>query len=364
MKILIVEDEKSNIEEIERIILSSGQDIELLGVMNPYEALEAVKSTVFDAVFLDIQMPEMNGLTLAEKISSIQPALPFVFITAYNHYATEAFELMAMDYILKPIRPERLLKVIARIPIAEKRISATKGLSKEMRIRAFGGLRLFNEMGEIYWDRPKTRELFALLLMNRGELVSKDLLCDELWPALDLNRALANLQVTVCRLRKSLSEFSREMVSVKYINNYYSLTLRDVTFDAARFDIQCNATDEPALIETNKLYVGEFYGPDGWLWSESVRVEYFKKYIRATKALANLFTARGMLEKAEAVLRTAVVNYEPEDNLCKLFLSVSSALNGKKGLTSAYRLLAVRYDDILGIQVPREVIQEYDRLKI
>lgn len=363
MKILIAEDEKSNIEEIERIIAGLNQDIEVFAYLNPFDALYSANSNIYDLALLDIQMPEMNGLTLAENISAIQPSLPVVFISAYNNYATEAFELKAADYILKPIRSERLVKIISGIKYAEKRSIPAIEYSKKMIIRSFGGLRIFNEIGEIYWDRPKTRELFALLLMNKGKRVNKELICDELWPKLDSTRALANLQVTVCRLRKTIGVFSREMVTVKYVNNYYCLTLGDVSYDADQFDLQCNSNEEIELNRANQLYGGSFFGPDGWLWSEPARADYFKKYIRLTKALADHYLRKGMTERAESVLRQAVVSHEPDDNLSKLLLLISYMLDGSKGLLNTFRLLSVRYDDELGIKVPREVVQEYERLR-
>ena len=85
MKILIVEDEISNIEEIERIIAGMNQDIEVFFYLNPFDALNTLKTNIFDLGLLDIQMPGMSGLTLAENISVIQPSMPIVFITAYNN---------------------------------------------------------------------------------------------------------------------------------------------------------------------------------------------------------------------------------------------------------------------------------------
>ena len=69
-----------------------------------------------DIVFLDIQIPEINGIELAEQLLEMKPKLSIVFVTAYDNFAIKAFELNALDYILKmPVRKERLLNTVERI---------------------------------------------------------------------------------------------------------------------------------------------------------------------------------------------------------------------------------------------------------
>ena len=68
-----------------------------------------------DIVFLDIQIPEINGIELAEQLLEMKPKLSIVFVTAFDNFAIKAFELNALDYILKPVRKERLLNTVERI---------------------------------------------------------------------------------------------------------------------------------------------------------------------------------------------------------------------------------------------------------
>lgn len=82
---------------------------------NPLEALERVDALKADAAFLDIEMPGMDGLELAGRLMDRQRRLEVVFVTAYNEYAVEAFELHALDYLLKPVMKERLQKTMRRL---------------------------------------------------------------------------------------------------------------------------------------------------------------------------------------------------------------------------------------------------------
>ena len=87
-------------------LLSDESDIEVIGecATGP-QAISAIETTSPDLVFLDIQMPQMNGLELARTLGETMPAV--VFITAYDEYALRAFEVHALDYVLKPFSAER-----------------------------------------------------------------------------------------------------------------------------------------------------------------------------------------------------------------------------------------------------------------
>src|SRR5699024_10415720 len=85
-----------------------------------------------DVLFLDIEMPNTNGLELAEKIIEVNPNIEIVFVTAYNEYAVQAFEVNALDYLLKPVKTERLAKTLARL---DENNDSKKSLSEQRQLR-------------------------------------------------------------------------------------------------------------------------------------------------------------------------------------------------------------------------------------
>lgn len=110
--VLIIDDERSSREEIKRA-LTNYPDFTVVGeAENADDAKQLIENQQPDLIFLDIQMPERSGFDLLE---SLDHAPAVIFTTAYNQYATQAFEVNALDYLLKPIREERFAKAIEKI---------------------------------------------------------------------------------------------------------------------------------------------------------------------------------------------------------------------------------------------------------
>jgi two-component system LytT family response regulator len=113
IRTLVVDDEPIARQRV-MSLLRDENDIEVIGEYSSgHEALSAIEGTSPDLLFLDIQMPEINGLDLARIISaSGTPAV--VFVTAYDEYALGAFEVHALDYLLKPFSAERFRSAVSR----------------------------------------------------------------------------------------------------------------------------------------------------------------------------------------------------------------------------------------------------------
>jgi two-component system LytT family response regulator len=108
----IIDDEPHAIESITKHIQKT-PGLELMGTaVNPLVGIEAISDSPTDLVFLDIDMPQLNGLSVADLIG---PLTNIIFTTAFKEYAVEAFEKHAEDYLMKPITYERFLKCITRL---------------------------------------------------------------------------------------------------------------------------------------------------------------------------------------------------------------------------------------------------------
>src|ERR1700732_3399823 len=110
IKALLVDDERPARRKMARI-LESAADFEIVGEAGDgAEAMAAIERLRPDVIFLDVQMPKMDGFQVA---ASIKPPLPeIVFVTAHDRFALKAFEVHALDYLLKPYDEERFLKVL------------------------------------------------------------------------------------------------------------------------------------------------------------------------------------------------------------------------------------------------------------
>ncbi|KAB8312836.1 two-component system response regulator YehT [Erwinia endophytica] len=114
LKVLIVDDEPLARENL-RILLEDERDITLVGeCANAIEAIGAVRRLEPDVLFLDIQMPQINGLEMVAMLDDHHRPY-IVFLTAFDHYAVKAFEEQAFDYLLKPLAADRLRKTLTRL---------------------------------------------------------------------------------------------------------------------------------------------------------------------------------------------------------------------------------------------------------
>ncbi len=114
IKCIIIDDEPLAAEVIENY-LKEFSNVEYVGSFNnPLEALELIESGEIEAVFIDINMPKMNGL---EFIRSIEAKPSFIITTAYREYAVESYDLDVLDYLVKPIPFNRFLKSINKLSL-------------------------------------------------------------------------------------------------------------------------------------------------------------------------------------------------------------------------------------------------------
>jgi len=142
-------------------LLKEEADIEVIGeCANGQQAMSAIESTSPDLLFLDIQMPEVNGLDLARTIQSTgTPAV--VFVTAYDEYALRAFEVHALDFLLKPFSAERFRSALghAREQVSQRRKGATpkpaeadRRIARPNRLMIKSGGRIhFVRMADVDW---------------------------------------------------------------------------------------------------------------------------------------------------------------------------------------------------------------------
>ena len=112
MRIVCVDDEPLVLDDVLSVCKSLSTDISVNGFTDVYEALEWIRSNPVDIALLDIDMPQMNGITLAAQIKKIKPDMVILFLTAYKEFAFDAFQVHPNGYLLKPLEPEVLKKEI------------------------------------------------------------------------------------------------------------------------------------------------------------------------------------------------------------------------------------------------------------
>ena len=190
IRTMIVDDESFARQELIRLLKMS-EDFEIVGeATTGREALEKLKEERADVIFLDIEMPGMNGLEVASALAEWPSPPLVVFATAYHEFAIEAFEANAIDYILKPFEPNRLRKTLERIKnrlkskasFVENLISLENNLIEKGLLKKLAGHkrnskdRVVFDPREVYYFDVQHSELIAHL--EKEELIVTSTLKD------------------------------------------------------------------------------------------------------------------------------------------------------------------------------------------
>ncbi|MBP3700339.1 MAG: response regulator [Lachnospiraceae bacterium] len=204
MKILIVDDERNVLRDFISESEGISQVKEILAFDDPRAALQYVADGgEVDLAFLDINMPEIDGIELMKLLRAQRPDLFITFLTAYSSYALDAFELEADGYILKPFDRHEIEKILQKYLRGQK-----EQLPPQPRIliRTFGRFDLFVDGTAVHFSSAKAKEMLALLVDKAGGNVTMDYLICHLWE----NRPLDDKVKTLYRMAlKTLRETLR-----------------------------------------------------------------------------------------------------------------------------------------------------------
>ena len=214
--ILIVDDEKRARRDLERVVKSVVSDVEIFQAEGAKECLEIVTERHFDVIFLDINMPGMEGITLAGEIKKLRPLTNIVFVTAYPQYALDAHQLFVSGYLLKPALPDDVKNVLANLrhPVETKK----EGLF----IKCFGNFDVFYNGENIHFGRQKAKEMLAYLIDRRGASATNAEIRSILWGdnVSDDDSQKKYFSQIVFSLRETLRSIGEENILVQSRDSY------------------------------------------------------------------------------------------------------------------------------------------------
>ncbi|GAA3401385.1 response regulator [Paenibacillus hodogayensis] len=203
LRIIVVDDEELPMMRLKRLLTEISEHSEIATFLDPLDAYDYARSHRVDIAFLDISMPDVNGMKLAGLLVDIHPNIEFIFVTGFDEYAVRAFEINALDYIMKPVTIERLTVTMEKI----RRVHRPVVAGADLEVHLFGGMRIHYQGAgggrELLKLRsPKTEELFAFLICKRT--VSREEIIDMLWSGLLPDKAWKNLNSTLYYIRKAI----------------------------------------------------------------------------------------------------------------------------------------------------------------
>jgi two-component system LytT family response regulator/two-component system response regulator LytT len=161
LRAVLVDDEQLARDELGYLLGRIG-GVEVIGhAGNGVEALTTIDRLQPDLVFLDVQMPGLTGFEVARRLLDMQATSQIIFVTAFDQHAIEAFEVNAVDYLLKPVDPARLEVAVQR---ARKRISSDRSLGSDQ----------LQKIVELVAERQSRRERLAIRVGERFLLVQAE----------------------------------------------------------------------------------------------------------------------------------------------------------------------------------------------
>jgi two-component system, LytTR family, response regulator LytT len=148
VRALIVDDEAPARGEL-RYLLAAHPEVVVVGeAASAHEALELAASVRYDVVFLDVEMPGMTGIEAAKLVLNRRERPAVVFVTAHERYALDAFAVEAFDYLVKPVAPERLERVVERLVRTGRREAPSL---EKVAVVGAGGAKALLDYDAIYW---------------------------------------------------------------------------------------------------------------------------------------------------------------------------------------------------------------------
>ncbi len=324
----IVDDDAPSIKIIE-YFLKTYVMIEIAGTFtDPLLALEKFEVDRPQLVFLDINMGQMNGMEAAERFIGINAETDIIFTTAYDHFAVDAFEIHAADYLVKPIIKARFDKCIERVlKKNEREITDSK-----LCINCFGKFSIYRQNEDpIKWRTEKSKELAALLIYNNGRVVSRDEIIEHLWPETDIDRAIRYLHNSIYYIRKSLESNVIGRSSIKISGSYSMIISDSIFFDFRVFNAlyEKAETDASVLEELIALSSKNFMEGEDWNWAVIERENIEEKCLNAIVKLSTTLIRNKNYSKAEEILKQAYVKNQYDERITTLLIKLYINTNQK-----------------------------------
>lgn len=371
MQVILVDDEKS-MHLLMKKMLSKIPDVEVAAAFQSAgEAYKFLKEKHIDMAFVDISLPGENGLALAERIAAEFPSVDIVFLTSHREYALEAFDVQAIDYMVKPVSRDRLERTIRRV--VQRRGSLPQDhketLSAKLSVACLGGLEIRNAAGsDVRLYSSKSLELFAYLLVHKGKFVSKWNIIEDVFYGMPPQNAEVYMNTTFYKLRKALEPYEMK-ASVISCSEKYKLDISEIHADFLDFERRVAALNEITEVnageaaKVEKLYGGDLFQGFIYDWALPEKERLAELYRLLVRKLGSyLLEKNDMIEASRLIRQLALKNELDEEANC-LLMRVYAASKDLVSLIRQYERYAKTMKRELGIPPSKLVTELYTSLR-
>lgn len=281
MTVICADDERLALSLLTSVVKEVLPEADIHSFKTGREVLGFASETQCQIAFLDINLGQSNGIELAYKLKVLNPQINIIFVTGYDEFYREAFDLHASGYILKPVTKEAVQKEIDSLRTPVENIYDTNGLeeipevlpvesenteirnsartsvdSEKLVVRTFGNFELFYKGELVKFKRSKSKELLAYLIDRKGSSVQTQELVAVLWEDQTVNHnTRSQLQNLTADIRSTFNELGIKNVFLKGFNSY-AIKVENVDCDYYKF----LAGDVPAI----NSFMGEYMNNYSW----------------------------------------------------------------------------------------------------
>lgn len=349
MKVILLDDDSIALDYLEHQ-LQQIPGIEIAGKFtDPALAKKKILKQPVDLIFMEIQLPDVDGLQLAEEIIENKPQIKIVFVTGFEAYAIKAFELNALDYLLKPVKLERLKKTLQRMDRSNTGFDLDRlaEQNQSLQIRMLGHFQMILQgklLPPLRWRTARAQELFLYMLQCRGQFIRKSTLIELLWPEYEPNRAYSLLYTVIYHIRKTLEEYE-EYFSLSNSVDGYILNLNNVLLDVEEWEnfilssVTLTSKTIGSYVEYMKLFKDDYLKEYDYWWAESERQRLKMLWLRTSFRMAEWYMSNNQqpkaVEKYLEVCHQHPIAEEAHFALMKIFAANKNSL----AVHRQYRLL-------------------------
>lgn len=257
---LIVDDEFNSAMDLQEVLSFVEPDCNAEIRTEAEDALQYLgeRKGQLEAVFLDMQLRGILGIELYEQLKQIDPAVPIVFVTAYDQYALQSWKVHAAGYIMKPVDPAELKDVLSYIRQSRELAAPVTEEAKEqkLQIRCFGNFEVFADGKPLAFKRKRSKEVLAYLIDRKGQFSSGDEICEALWEDNMEDRKNKNyLRQLIYDIQHALQECGSQEVLV-HRRNQYAVDVGKLDCDYYRYLDREEGARE--------LFAGEYMSQYSW----------------------------------------------------------------------------------------------------
>ncbi|MDO7907565.1 response regulator [Paenibacillus sp. JX-17] len=304
---ILIDDEEIALDVME-IMLKEVGGVEVAGRFQlAAEALEQCGTLQPDLIFLDIEMPGVNGLEAAGALAAGCPDAEIVFVTAHDQYAIEAYDTEAIGYLLKPVAKDKLVRVLSRyanrqakkqernFDRLEKDGLRTAGSApapesysenkQELSLKVLGSMELYTSDGRLLtWRTKKTKELFAFLWHHRGQPVYKYTILEHLWQDHTAERGQKLLHTSLYYLRSLFKSVGYDGF-VNYGDERYWIDSSFIHSDLEELLVILRERDAAAQAKGILRLYSDYLEMEHYEWANAYRLELQSNVISCMNAV-------------------------------------------------------------------------------